>query len=492
MTAENEKVLNDRAFLGHPKGVGALAFGNLCNSFAWAAVYAVLVYYLYAPYTKGLGFTEGQAATMIAAMGAGNSLFVIVGSWLADRVLGMRNALVVGNIVKAIGFAMFAIPPVTLEQGRVFAVIGLVLSSLPILGASNSSLTGLLYRPEDSARRDAAFTIHTVANAISGVVAPVLVGFIGEKNYHIGFAIGSAWALAYALVIFVTRNKFFGTIGQRPINPLSREEARKVGLAAAIVVVVAAVVIGGTLAAHLLTFDGVITVLTSAAFVIPIIFLFKLFHNKKIDEQDRKKLVPFLKLFCAQVVVATSAVLMTSAISVFLEAKVNRNMFGITFAPATFTSIYNVFGLVLGPIFVFLWTKTRIGKVATAKKFSAGIMAYAISYAVLSIPILMGVRENISPIFPIIFYFAMTVGDNLVYPIGNSITAKLAPRSFETQMQSAWSQSTSIANGITMILMMFFTTSDEQMNLFPIVSVVLVVASVIVFAFSNHIEKDLA
>ena len=39
----------------------------MCNSFAWEAVYAVLVYYLYAPYMKGLGFTEGEAATMTTA-----------------------------------------------------------------------------------------------------------------------------------------------------------------------------------------------------------------------------------------------------------------------------------------------------------------------------------------------------------------------------------------------------------------------------------------
>lgn len=492
MNTENEKVLNDKAFFGHPKGVGALAFGNLCNSFAWAAVYAVLVYYLYAPYTKGLGFTEGQAATMIAAMGAGNSLFVIVGSWFADRVFGARNALVVGNIIKAIAFGLFAIPAVSLEQGRIFAIIGLVLMALPVMGASNNSLTGQLYRAEDSARRDGAYTIHTVANAVSGVIAPVLVGFIGESNYHIGFAIGAAWALAYAAVIFFTRNKFFGTIGEKPVNPLTKEEAKKMGLIAVIVLVVGGAVIGGTVVAGVLTFDGVINVLTTATFIIPILFLYKLFNNKKISTQDRKKLVPFLKLFCAQIIVATSAVMITSALAVFVEAKVDRNFMGITFAPATFTSIYNVFGLVLGPIFVFLWTKTKVGQVSTAKKFSAGIMSYALSYLVLSIPLIIGITTNINPIFPIIFYFLMTMGDNMVYPIGNSITAKLSPKSFETQMQSAWSQSTSIANGITMILLKFFTTSDAQMRLFPIMAVVLVATSVVVFIFSNSIEKDIA
>ena len=122
-----EAVYNDKKFFGHPRGLGALAAGNFFNSFAWGGVYAILIYYLYSPYTKGLGFTQGEAASMIAAMGACNSLFVIVGSWLSDRVLGPRKALVVGNVVKAISFGLLAVPAFSLTQGRVFAVISLIL-----------------------------------------------------------------------------------------------------------------------------------------------------------------------------------------------------------------------------------------------------------------------------------------------------------------------------------------------------------------------------
>lgn len=105
-----EEVLDDKKFLGHPRGVGALAAGNFFNSFAWGALYAILIFYLYSPYMKGLGFTQGQAASMIAAMGACNSIFGILGSWLADRVLGMRKALIIGNIVKGMAFGVLAIP----------------------------------------------------------------------------------------------------------------------------------------------------------------------------------------------------------------------------------------------------------------------------------------------------------------------------------------------------------------------------------------------
>lgn len=487
----NEAVINDKGFLGHPKGVGALAAGNMCNSFAWAAVYAVLIYYLYTPYTKGLGFTEGQAATMIAAMGAANSLFVIVGSWLSDRVMGSRTALVIGNIVKAVAFSMFAIPTVSIEQGRVFAVIGLVLMSLPIMGASNASLTGLLYRREDSGRRDAAFTIHTVANAIAGVVAPVLVGNLSANNYHIGFAIGAAWALAYGLIIFVTRNKFFGTIGEKPVNPLSKAEAKKFITIAVCVVAAAAVVIGVTLAMKLITFDSIVNTLTTAAFIIPIVFLIQLFRNKNISAEDRRRLPAFLKLWLVQVVVMVASSMISSAVAVFLEAKVDRMFLGYEFAPATFTSIYNIFGLVTGPVFVWLWTATRAQYIKTSKKFSIGIFWYALSYTILSIPLLFGLSGKVSPIIPIIYYLLMCFGDNMVFPIGNSMTAKLAPKSYETQMQSAWSQATTVGNAVTIVLFKFFTTSDEQLRLFPIMAVVLLVASIAVYFLSNNIEKDL-
>lgn len=90
-------------------GLGILAAGNFFNSFAWGGVYAILIYYLYTPYTRGLGFTQGQAASMIAAMGACNSLFMIAGSWLADHVLGPLRALMIGNIVKGTGVSFACI-----------------------------------------------------------------------------------------------------------------------------------------------------------------------------------------------------------------------------------------------------------------------------------------------------------------------------------------------------------------------------------------------
>lgn len=95
-----EEVEDDKDLFGHPRAIGTLALGNFCNSAAWGAFYALMIYYLYAPpLSKGLGFSQGDAALMIADTGAAKGLLNIVGSWLSDRVLGMRKTLMLGNFL---------------------------------------------------------------------------------------------------------------------------------------------------------------------------------------------------------------------------------------------------------------------------------------------------------------------------------------------------------------------------------------------------------
>lgn len=484
-----EAVYNDRKFFGHPRGLGALAAGNFFNSFAWGGVYAILIYYLYSPYTKGLGFTQGEAASMIAAMGACNSLFVIVGSWLSDRVLGPRKALVVGNIVKAISFGLLAVPAFSLTQGRVFAILSLILMSLPIMGAANPSMTGLMYREEDDGRRDAAFTIHNVANTITGMISPILVGFIGMSDYHLGFFLSALAALAYGLVILFTGKRFFGTIGEKPANPVPKDELKKVLSIFAVVVLVGIGAILIAVNAGVMNFDGILNIITTFSFVIPIAFLYKMFTNKNISKEEHKKMTPFLKIWCVQCIVALSAVLLNTGLAVFIEAKINRTFMGIEFAPATFTSLYNLMGLVMGAVFVWIWGSTKAGKLKVTKKFSIGIFVNACAYAVLAVPVITGGKASLfSPLWVVGYYLILSVGDNFINPIGTSMTAKLAPKSYETQMQSAWQQSNSIANGISIIAFKFFVTADQQMMIFPIMMVMLVVTGLVLLKMSKKID----
>lgn len=487
-----EEIRHDTGFFGHPKGVGALAAGNFFNSAAWGAFYAIMIYYLYAPYTHGLGFPQGVAAQMVTAMGACNGLFVIVGSWLADRVLGMQKSLIVGNLVKGIGFALLAIPPVSIEMGRTFAIIALVLLALPIMGASNASLTGQLYAKNDNSRRDAAFTIHQFVNTAAGLITPVLVAQLGMRNYHWGFAIAAACAFLYMLVIILTQHRFFGPLGARPTKPLAPGQFKKI---AAIAFLVMAAVLG-TIALlvmkRIIGLNGFLNVITSLTFLIPIGFLLNLFRQKDLTDIDRRHMRPFLKLFCAQILIGLGGTLLTSAIAIFIDQKINRQFFGLTIAPGSIPTIYTILGLIAGPIFVYLYTKTRVRDIPIVKKYALGILMCALTFSVLSIPtLLLRGQGPYSILWMVVYYIFMALSDQMVWPIGSSLVSKLSPAAYETQMQTAWGQAAAVANGIALVLFNFFKTADQQVVLFPIMAGVLLLAVLYLFINAKTIDKQM-
>lgn len=486
------EVHKDKGFIGHPRGVGALACGNFFNSAAWGAFYAIMIFYLYTPYTKGLGYTEGTAAMMITAMGACNGLFVIVGSWLADRVLGMRKALVVGNIVKGTGFLLLALPVASQSQGRAFAIIALALLSLPIMGASNASLTGQLYSKTDNGRRDAAFTIHQFANTIAGIFIPVIVGQLSIVSYHVGFAIAAAFAFLYGAVIYFTRNKYFGQLGDKPIKPLPEGELKKVAIKFFAILAVVLIIIVALVLANITGVDALLNIITSATFIIPIIFFINLYRQKDMSDTDRKHMRPFFKLFSAQVLIAIGGTLLTSAIAIFIDQKINRVFFGIELAPGSIPVIYTVLGVILGPIFVYLWSNTKAQHIPVVKKYSMGILTTALAFGLLAIPnFLFDGAAPFSIWWIIIYYIFMAISDQLVWPIGSSVVSKLSPQNYETQMQTAWGQAAAVANGICLILFRFFQTADQQTMLFPIMFTVLFVTSIILFIKNKTIEAEM-
>ncbi len=478
---------------GHPRGLGALALGNFCNSAAWGAFYAIMIFYLYTPFTRGLGFSQGDAALLISAMGAANALLVIVGSWLSDRVLGMRKALIIGNLLKALAFFLLAIPPATQASGQVLAFIALILLSIPIMGASNPSLTGQLYDKDDNQRRDAAFTVHQFANTAAGILIPVLVAQLGMKNYHIGFTVAGIFALLYGATIFFTQYRFFGPLGEKPTMPLKPEEWKKVGFISIVIVAVAGGIVGGLIAAEKLSLHGFINIITTCTFLIPILFLAHLFLKKDLTRVDRRHFRPFMAFFLAQIIVALGGNMLTSAVAIFIDQKLERQFFGFTIAPGSVPIIYTILSLIASPIFIYLWTKMKSDKLQTVGKYGLGLIISALAFFTLAIPtVLIGGGGRFSMWWIVVYYIFMSVSDQLIWPIGSSMVSRLSPKAYQTQMQTAFGQTAAIGNGIALILFQFFKTADQQVYLFPIMAGVLALVALILLAFWKKIESQMA
>ncbi|HEX8401595.1 MAG TPA: peptide MFS transporter [Allosphingosinicella sp.] len=209
---------HDRAFLGHPRGLGYLAFTEAWERFSYYGMQALLVLYMvkelllpgHVENVAGFeqlralyGGLDGQplASAIFGTYTALVYLTPILGGLLADRVLGKRRTVLLGAVTMAAGHFLMAF-----ETSFLLALLCLILGSGMFKG-NIASQVGSLYEPADLRRADAFQIFYLGINA--GVIAsPLIVGTLGEKvGWHWGFGAAGVGMLI-ALAIYLAGQRY--------------------------------------------------------------------------------------------------------------------------------------------------------------------------------------------------------------------------------------------------------------------------------------------
>jgi POT family proton-dependent oligopeptide transporter len=210
---------DDRAFLGHPKGLGYLGFTEGCERFSYYSMQTLLtlymVNYLLVPgrmdNVVGLRWLqanvyhgiEGQplASAIFGSYAALVYLAPIFGGIVADKWLGRDKTLILGGVLMAIGHFLMAIEP-----AFVFALVALVLG----VGAFKGNIAtqvGALYGPNDL-RRAMAFQIFYIFINVSVIVGPLISGTLGQNvGWHYGFGCAGV-VMVLGLMIYLSGRKY--------------------------------------------------------------------------------------------------------------------------------------------------------------------------------------------------------------------------------------------------------------------------------------------
>jgi POT family proton-dependent oligopeptide transporter len=232
----------DRAFLGHPKGLGYLGFTEGCERFSYYSMQTLLVLYmvnyLLVPGRMnkviGLDWLQAHVYHGISGQPLASAIFgtytaavyatPIVGGIIADKWLGRNTTLIVGGVLMAIGHFLMAI-----ESAFVFALLFLLLG----VGAFKGNIAtqvGALYGPNDL-RRAMAFQIFYIFINVSVIVAPLISGTLGQKvGWHYGFGCAGV-VMVLGLIIYLSGRRYLpaeevarATGDERARNPLSRDD----------------------------------------------------------------------------------------------------------------------------------------------------------------------------------------------------------------------------------------------------------------------------
>ncbi len=447
------EVQQDTRFFGHPRGLANLFGVEMWERFSYYGMLGILPIYLYYQVDQGgLGLAQESALGIVGAYGGLVYLSAVVGAWVADRLLGSERTLFYSAVLIMIGHLSLALLP-----GLAGIGVGLVCVAVGSGGLKSNAtaIVGTLYADGDE-RRDAGFTIFYMGVNLGGFVGPLLTGLAQtEVGFHLGFGL-AAIGMALGLIQYTFGRKNLGDKAKEIPNPLpSSRRALAVGgalllVAAIVVLVVTGVVNPGNLADVVVWVVGVISV----------IYFLVILTSGKITGVERSRVFSFIPMFIASAVFFSLYQQQFTVVAAYTDQRLNRNLFGWEMPVSWVNSINPVFIIVFAPILAALWTKLGERQPSTPMKFVLGTVLMGAAF-LLFLP-MVGSGKNASPMLAMVgILFVFTIAELCLSPVGLSLSTKLAPEAFRTQMVALNFLSISFGTAMSGKLAEYYTVDDE-------------------------------
>ncbi|MFB7375450.1 peptide MFS transporter [Streptomyces sp. NPDC056222] len=436
---------SEKTFLGHPRGLATLFFTEMWERFSYYGMRALLVLYLVSGGADaatgsqggGLAMTAATATAIYSVYVSMVYLMAMPGGWFGDRVWGARKTVTIAGFVIMAGHASLAIP----GQAMFFVGLALVAVGSGLLKANISTMVGHLYDGPDDPRRDGGFTLFYIGINLGAFVAPFAVGTLGEKvNWHLGFAL-AAVGMGLGLACFLAFTKSLSPKSTVVPNPLSPEERKSILVKVCLVVAAAAVFYGAVVAMGMYTLKWALVPITLAGLIIPVAVLVRIKRDKDLSTGEQSKMNGYIWFFVAAAVFWMIYDQGGSTLSLFADSKTADSVLGIGFPATWFQSLNPLFVMALAPVFawLWLWLARKNQEPNTIVKFAMGLVLVGASFFVFIVPMGMaGDGTKVSPMWLVSIYMIQTIGELCLSPVGLSVTTKMAPQKYASQMMGVW------------------------------------------------------
>jgi proton-dependent oligopeptide transporter, POT family len=469
-----------RTFFGQPRVLANLFGVELWERFSFYGMQGILLIYLYYETSRGgLGINQDTATSIVGAYGGSVYLATVIGAWLADRLFGPERVLFGSAILVMCGHLCLALIP-----GLAGVAAGLILIALGSGGvkATATAIVGTLYEPGDD-RRDAGFSIFYLGINLGALVGPLLTGLLQkDAGFHWGFGL-AAVGMAIGLIQYA--------IGRRALTGKAREVAnplppgRRVLVAAialAVVIVIAALALLGLIpAAHLSTIVVILSILAAIAYFAVIL------SSSRISTVERRRVYAFIPLFVASAAFWSLYQQQFTVVTVYSDKRLDRNLFGWTMPVSWVQSINPVFIIVLSGVFAALWTWLGPRQPTTPVKFALGTVVMGVAF-LLFLPF-AGTGPGGVPLLGLTgIILVFTIAELLLSPVGLSLSTKLAPEAFQTQMVALFFLSVALGTAMSGTLATYYS-ADHEVPYFGILGAIAVVLGLILLAISRPLTR---
>ena len=189
-----------------PRAVFLLSFVQLWNRFSHYGMRALLLLYM----INVQKFPDLEAIGIFTVYSALTELGGVFGAYLAEKILGLRRAVMLGGWLIGIGHLLLAL------ELDFFTALGFVILGSSLYTTNVATLLGEYYN-EGDVHREQGFTIFYMSINIGAFAATLLCGYIAETyGWHFGFGL-AAIGMVFANLSLLCFRKFLLGKGEPPL-----------------------------------------------------------------------------------------------------------------------------------------------------------------------------------------------------------------------------------------------------------------------------------
>jgi proton-dependent oligopeptide transporter, POT family len=445
-------------FFGHPRGLSTLFFTEMWERFSFYGLRPLLILYMTAALTSGgFGFERTEASSIVGIYAASVYLSSLPGGWIADRLLGLRRAILLGAALISAGHISIGLSAFAGSRVPFFLGLVLIVMGTGLLKPNISALVGDLY-PEGGARRDAGFSVFYMGINLGAFAGQIVTGTLGEKvGWHFGFGAAGVGMLI-GLALFAARApRTLGNLGLEtskhpdPVIQARQMGRAKLGLGIGLGILVLVV---------LLAAFGVITLNAPAiaqnfTYVLVgagTLYFAYMFFGAGLTGDEKKRVVVILALFVFSAVFWSAFEQAPTSLNLFARDFTDRQVGGFEIPATWFQSVNSAFIILLAPVFAVIWLKLakRGLDLSSPSKFALGLVSTGVGFLLMiyaaNIVVGSGGAARVSPWWLVWSYLFQTIGELCISPVGLSSMTKLSPRRFVGQMMGIWFLATALGN----------------------------------------------
>lgn len=411
-----------------PAALPILFLTEMWERFGFYVVQGLLILYM----TDVFKFSDDKGYTILGAFTALAYITPILGGFIADQILGFRKTIIIGNILLAIGYGLL----VGGGEEVLYIALATIVLGTGFFKPSISSILGTFYRPGDP-HREGGFTIFYIGIYIGVMMATISAGYVKEKlGWHSSFGMASI-GLIIALITFLAGSKLLGHHGDVPEKKLSSSHWRDffTRKSTMLFVVIGAAILAWQLIRSAQFGDWV---LFGSSGALGIFLILEAFRREKIE---RNKFLALIILIITSIIFWAIYFQMFFANNLFIDRLVQRNFAGFHIPTVMFIGLEALFIFLLGPIFAYTWQVLSVKEKnpSISFKFALATIIIGVGFLILKIGIqATGSHEFVNPLWVVLSYLLITIGELLLSPIGLSMVTVLSPPNLVGMMMGVW------------------------------------------------------